>query len=98
MIHMGDLWVKVESVLFTVLKKLFLFFHYELTEEMFGTFIEFIKFGIVGVSNTLVSYLIYVFSLLIIRKINTNLSIDLFVSNHIMKGSVQNVPSPVSTV
>jgi putative flippase GtrA len=80
---MGDLWVKVESVLFTVLKKLFLFFHYELTEEMFGTFIEFIKFGIVGVSNTLVSYLIYVFSLLIIRKINTNLSIDYIIAQTI---------------
>ena len=38
-----------------------------MTDELFKSFMQFVKFGVVGLSNTLISYLIYVISLLIFR-------------------------------
>ncbi len=42
--------------------------------------IQFVKFGIVGVSNTVISYLLYTFSLLAMRRIGIFRSIDYLVA------------------
>lgn len=43
--------------------------HREATESGSEGFFQFVKFGIVGLSNTIISYLIYTFGLLGIRRI-----------------------------
>lgn len=42
----------------------------ELTDNVYETFMQFIKFGIVGLSNTGISYLIYAGSLIWFRHLN----------------------------
>lgn len=46
--------------------------------------IQFIKFGIVGLSNTFIGYLIYVFSLYIFRKLNLFIGVDIYVAQFTM--------------
>lgn len=62
------IWTIIEKLVWIVLNLLFKILGKELTEESFKTFMQFVKFGVVGLSNTLISYLIYVISLLIFRK------------------------------
>ena len=54
-------------------------FHIRLPEEKQKTFIQFVKFGIVGVSNTLLSYLINVAALLALSPFH--LAWDYFAAN-----------------
>ena len=62
------IWTIIEKLVWIVLNLLFKILGKELTEESFKAFMQFVKFGVVGLSNTLISYLIYVISLLIFRK------------------------------
>ena len=50
----------------------------------FKMLIQFIKFGIVGLSNTIISYIIYVVSLLILRAINVLSSLDYLIAQIMM--------------
>ena len=43
-----------------ILNKIFEFFGVKLTDNTYSACVQFIKFGIVGLSNTLLSYLLYV--------------------------------------
>jgi len=70
----------IESICFTVLSYIYKLLGKELTEEKFKSFYEFIKFGIVGVSNTLISYIIYSVSLLIFRSLNIFQGIDYLIA------------------
>ena len=54
-------------------------FHINLSEDRLSSLIQFIKFGIVGVSNTLLSYLINIAVLLLLR--NRNISWDYIAGN-----------------
>ena len=47
-------------------------------------FLQFIKFGIVGVSNTIIGYLIYVVSLKILRSLDLFPDIDLYIAQFSM--------------
>lgn len=58
------IWHLIEVISRGCLTLLFKILHKELTEDIFLSLMQFVKFGIVGVSNTLVSYGIYVIVLL----------------------------------
>ena len=66
----NSVWHMIERLVYAVLNKGFKILKRELTDEKFVTFMQFIKFGIVGVSNTAISYVLYVISLLIFRNLN----------------------------
>ncbi len=62
---MNQLWKLIDGIL------RFIFFrilHLKISEENWEKFLQFVKFGIVGVSNTVVSYVIYVISLLLFQR------------------------------
>ena len=48
------------------------------------TVVQFLKFGLVGASNTVIGYLIYVASLKVLRFLNLWPSIDIYISQFIM--------------
>jgi len=66
----STLWNIIEKIACTVIKSIFHLLRKEISEETLNGFMQFIKFGIVGVSNTLISYILYVVSLLIFQKLN----------------------------
>ncbi len=55
--------------------------HKDLSDKKWQEFLQFIKFGLVGVSNTLVSYLINVFVLIILHKLGIFPRTDYFIAN-----------------
>ena len=61
------LWEKIRTVVLFFLNLLFRIWHKELTQEAEDSFLQFVKFGLVGVSNTVVNYVIYVLCLLLIE-------------------------------
>lgn len=63
------LWNLIEKVAYTILYAIFRLFKKALSEETFASFMQFVKFGIVGVSNTVISYVLYVVSLLVFQKL-----------------------------
>lgn len=54
------IWKMIEKTVYIFLGLVCRIFHKENTEERQAAFIQFVKFGIVGVSNTLISYFVYV--------------------------------------
>lgn len=63
------IWELIERIILTVLKVLFRLLKKELTDDTFETIMQFVKFGIVGLSNTVLAYVIYVVSLLVFRRL-----------------------------
>ncbi len=61
------------------LKKFFGIFGRELSDEQCNAWMQFVMFGLVGVSNTVVSYVINVLTLLFLRRMN--LSWDFVIGN-----------------
>ena len=61
------MWKMIENLMDLVLRKLL---HLKLTDKQWETLTQFVKFGIVGLSNTVISYLIYVGALIILEKNN----------------------------
>ena len=53
-----------------ILEVIFHFLRKELTDEIFQSVMQFIKFGLVGLSNTVISYVIYLISLVAFRHFN----------------------------
>lgn len=62
------LWHLIEVISRFCLKILFALLHKDLTEDIVEGFLQFVRFGLVGVSNTIVSYGLYVICLLILQK------------------------------
>lgn len=73
------LWDWIESVVLNVIKRIEILFGSEVKNETKRTIVQFVKFGIVGVSNTLLSYLINIITLLCLASLNV--SWDYFVAN-----------------
>lgn len=57
--------------------------HLKISDEKWTAFLQFVKFGIVGVSNTVVSYVIYVIFLLLFQKWEVFTGIDYLVAQFI---------------
>lgn len=71
----------IEKIAFFFLGLLFKLMRKEMTQQVRNTFSEFIKFGLVGVSNTIVSYCLYALSLQIFLKLNLFSSTDYIIAN-----------------
>lgn len=64
-----------------ILKKIYHLLGKDLTNENYESFLQFIKFGIVGLSNTVISYTIYVASLFAIKKLQVFPNTDYLLSS-----------------
>lgn len=64
-----QLWEIIEKISGWFLRLFFRILKKEPTEKDFKFFMQFVKFGIVGVSNTLLAYLLYVGSLFGLRRL-----------------------------
>lgn len=61
-------WRIVDNIINSILELLCRIFHKELSEEIRTACTQFVKFGIIGVSNTVLSYFVYIIMLLIFRQ------------------------------
>lgn len=52
-------WNLLERLLKSIIYKILHLLHIDLTEEQWNEFMQFVKFGLVGVSNTVISYVVY---------------------------------------
>ena len=59
------IWKTINAIMNFVVFKIL---HLKISEEKGSAFVQFVKFGLVGVSNTVISYVIYVISLLLLQK------------------------------
>ena len=66
----------VDRTINKVLQVLAGIFGRELSDESVNSIVQFIKFGIVGVSNTVISYILYALTLLALQKANIFPKID----------------------
>ena len=78
----------IGSTLWNGLEKMLNFFcfrvfHLKFLENKWEQVIQFVKFGIVGVSNTVVSYAIYIVSLLIMQKVTVDPKYDYLIAQFI---------------
>lgn len=62
------IWHLFEKLIYLVLSKVYKLMKKDFTDDAFANFMQFVKFGMVGLSNTIISYVIYVVCLLLIRK------------------------------
>lgn len=62
-------WDLIEKAAHVIWTFIFRFFKKNPSDETFSAFMQFVKFGIVGVSNTIISYVLYVVGLLVFQKI-----------------------------
>ena len=67
---MSFIWNLIEKIAEAVFRFCFRVIRKEYTEKINASLMQFVKFGIVGVSNTVISYLLYAISLLIMKKLH----------------------------
>ena len=67
----------IENVMDIILRKIF---RLKINEKQWETLIQFVKFGVVGLSNTIISYIIYVVALLLFQKNNLIPNVDYLVA------------------
>lgn len=67
---MYKFWEIIDSVAIFFMKIILKILHIEWTSEQWTSFLQFVKFAVVGVSNTLLSYLINVSVLLLLKPMN----------------------------
>lgn len=54
---MEKIWGFIENIIKFILTKVL---HLKIPEEQLGKILQFVKFGVVGLSNTLISYVVYI--------------------------------------
>ena len=65
---MNAIWKLIETIAEAVFRFCFRVIGKEYTESVHKSLMQFVKFGIVGVSNTVLSYVLYTVSLLLMKK------------------------------
>lgn len=78
---MSKFWSLIEKLVLFFLKPVYRMLHKEMTEENTRGILQFVKFGIVGVTNTLVDYLIYAGTLMALQAGNLIPSWDYIFAN-----------------
>ena len=66
---MSTCWKWIEKIAYIVLRAMFRVVGKDLSDDTFLAFMQFVRFGIVGVSNTVISYVLYVCSLWLFKKV-----------------------------
>ena len=77
---MRNIWNNIEIVVLFILRSMFRLFRIEESSEVEKFILQFIKFGIIGLSNTLLSYILYVASLNLFKHQNWFLGIDYLIA------------------
>ncbi len=75
-----NIWIVFEKILYNTLSSFFHLCRKDMNEKFFSLIIQFLKFGIIGVSNTLISYSIYSGALILFRKIQLFIRADYLVA------------------
>lgn len=70
-------WKLLSGLLYVIVYRIC---HLRIAEDKWNVFLQFIKFGIIGLSNTIISYVIYVVSLLLFQKYNLLPKIDYLIA------------------
>lgn len=70
------MWCMIEKVLYAILKTIYSVLHKELSDKIFKSYMQFLRFGVVGLSNTLISYFLYTISLLLFRYMHILPTVD----------------------
>ena len=76
-----QIWRLIEKIVYTLLRTVFKVLGKELPDKVFASFMQFVKFGIVGLSNTVLSYLIYVIGLVLLRRLGLFPKTDYIISS-----------------
>lgn len=76
----NTVWNATEKAALDFLELLFRIAGKELTDEKKTVFMQFVKFGIVGVSNTVISYVLYAAILIVMRKAALFESVDYLIA------------------
>lgn len=73
------LWEQIETIVKKILICVLNLFHKELKESFFQTVMQFVKFGLVGISNTFISYMLNIAVLMMLQP--AHVSWDFVVGN-----------------
>ncbi len=74
------IWQIIEKTIYIILNKIYKIANKEISEKKFLEYTQFVKFAIVGMSNTIISYILYLVSLLILQKYKIFPNIDYIIS------------------
>ena len=77
----ATIWNAIEKVLKFIVYKLL---RLKIRESSWDDLIQFVKFGIVGLTNTVIGYLIYAISLKILRAVHLFPTVDYFIAQLVM--------------
>lgn len=77
----SKVWNAFENLLKYIAYKVL---HITFSDEAWSSLIQFVKFGIVGVTNTFIGYLIYAITLKVLRRANLWSGLDIYVAQLVM--------------
>lgn len=79
--HLGiRCWSLLQKTIYTIMKLIYKALNRELPEETFASFMQFVKFGLIGLSNTILFYVVYLPCLMIFRLLRVFTNIDYVVA------------------